>query len=138
VQHDLARTIQSVLFVSAINTLLQTYFGARLPVVMGNSFYFLPILLSIVERGGIIDIPDPHEVLLLFSSGIFFLTSFLSIRHSLTCRCISREYRDVFLTFGSVLQRFLRGMRATQGAFIAGSALNIILGFSGLWGITMR
>ena len=29
-------------------------------------------------------------------------------------------------------------MRATQGAFIAGSVLNIILGFSGLWGITMR
>ncbi|KAG0616299.1 hypothetical protein M758_5G104600 [Ceratodon purpureus] len=92
---DLARVVQSVLFVSAINTLLQTYFGARLPVVMGSSFYFLPMLLSIVNRGGIIDTPDPHE-------------------------------------------RFLRGMRATQGAFIAGSVLNIILGFSGLWGITMR
>lgn len=62
-QGDLARTVQSVLFVSAINTLVQTYFGARLPVVMGNSFYFLPMLLSIVNRGGIIDTPDPHEVL---------------------------------------------------------------------------
>jgi len=93
--HDLARVVQSALFVSAINTLLQTYFGSRLPVVMGNSFYFYPMVLSIVNRGGIIDIPDPHE-------------------------------------------RFLRGMRATQGAFIAGSAINIILGFSGLWGITMR
>lgn len=29
-------------------------------------------------------------------------------------------------------------MRASQGAFIAGSALNIILGFSGLWGIASR
>lgn len=29
-------------------------------------------------------------------------------------------------------------MRATQGAFIAGSAINIILGFSGLWGIAAR
>lgn len=93
--HDLSRAIQSVLFVSAINTLLQTFFGARLPVVMGNSFYFLPMVLSIVTRRGIIDYPDPHE-------------------------------------------RFLRGMRATQGAFIAGSFLNIILGFSGLWGVTMR
>lgn len=92
---DLARVVQSALFVSGINTLLQTYFGSRLPVVMGNSFYFYPMVLSIVNRGGIIDIPDPHE-------------------------------------------RFLRGMRATQGAFIAGSAINIILGFSGLWGITMR
>ncbi|KAG0625737.1 hypothetical protein M758_2G077200 [Ceratodon purpureus] len=91
---DLARTVQSVLFVSAINTLVQTYFGTRLPVVMGNSFYFLPIVLSIVNRG-IIDIPDPHE-------------------------------------------RFLRGMRATQGAFIAGSFLNIIFGFSGLWAAIMK
>lgn len=62
VQHDLARAIQSVLFVSAINTLLQTFFGARLPVVMGNSFYFLPMVLSIVTKRGIIDYPDPHEV----------------------------------------------------------------------------
>ncbi|XP_024399142.1 nucleobase-ascorbate transporter 2 [Physcomitrium patens] len=93
--HDLARAIQSVLFVSAINTLLQTFFGARLPVVMGNSFYFLPMVLSIVTKRGIIDYPDPHE-------------------------------------------RFLRGMRATQGAFIAGCFLNIILGFSGLWGVLMR
>lgn len=61
-QHDLSRAIQSVLFVSAINTLLQTFFGARLPVVMGNSFYFLPMVLSIVTRRGIIDYPDPHEV----------------------------------------------------------------------------
>lgn len=63
VQRDLARTVQSALFVSAINTLVQTYFGARLPVVMGNSFYFLPMVLSIVNRDGIINIPDPHEVL---------------------------------------------------------------------------
>ncbi|XP_024374995.1 nucleobase-ascorbate transporter 2 [Physcomitrium patens] len=92
---DLARTIQSVLFVNAINTLVQTYFGTRLPVVMGSSFYFLPMVLSIVSRRGIVDYPDPHE-------------------------------------------RFLRGMRAAQGGFIAGSALNIILGFSGLWGIAFR
>ena len=66
----MARVVQSVLFVSAINTLLQTYFGARLPVVMGSSFYFLPMLLSIVNRGGIIDTPDPHEVL----SSLLWLT----------------------------------------------------------------
>nr|PNR52525.1 hypothetical protein PHYPA_008899 [Physcomitrium patens] len=89
---DLARTIQSVLFVTAINTLVQTGLGSRLPTVMGSSFYFLPMMLSIVSRRGIIDYPDPNE-------------------------------------------RFLRGMRATQGGFIAGSALNIVLGFSGLWGV---
>jgi len=29
-------------------------------------------------------------------------------------------------------------MRATQGALIAGSAVNIVLGFSGLWSIATR
>ncbi|KAH8969704.1 hypothetical protein BDL97_02G047700 [Sphagnum fallax] len=92
---DLSRVVQSALFVSAINTLLQTLLGSRLPAVMGNSFYFLSITLSIVNAPSIIDIPDPHE-------------------------------------------RFRHAMRATQGAFIAGSALNIILGFSGLWGLFVR
>jgi xanthine/uracil permease len=94
-QSDLSRVVQSALFVSAINTLLQTLLGSRLPAVMGNSFYFLSITLSIVNAPSIIDIPDPHE-------------------------------------------RFRHAMRATQGAFIAGSALNIILGFSGLWGLFVR
>jgi xanthine/uracil permease len=92
---DLSRVVQSALFVSAINTLLQTVLGSRLPAVMGNSFYFLSITLSIVNAPSIIDIPDSHE-------------------------------------------RFRHAMRATQGAFIAGSALNIILGFSGLWGLFAR
>jgi xanthine/uracil permease len=91
----LARVVQSSLFVSAINTLVQTLLGSRLPAVMGNSFYFLPITLSIVNAPRIVDIEDPHE-------------------------------------------RFVHAMRATQGAFIAGSALNIILGFSGIWGIAAR
>jgi len=92
---DLARVVQSSLFVSAINTLVQTILGSRLPAVMGNSFYFLPITLSIVNAPRIVDIEDSHE-------------------------------------------RFVHAMRATQGAFIAGSALNIILGFSGIWGIAAR
>jgi xanthine/uracil permease len=61
-QSDLSRVVQSALFVSAINTLLQTLLGSRLPAVMGNSFYFLSITLSIVNAPSIIDIPDPHEV----------------------------------------------------------------------------
>jgi len=93
--HDLVRVIQTVLFVSGINTLIQTVLGTRLPAVMGNSFYFLLPTISIVLSPDLVSIPDPSE-------------------------------------------RFIRTMRATQGAFIAGSALNIILGFSGLWGIATR
>ncbi len=61
-QSDLSRVVQSALFVSAINTLLQTVLGSRLPAVMGNSFYFLSITLSIVNAPSIIEIPDSHEV----------------------------------------------------------------------------
>jgi hypothetical protein len=61
-QGDLARVVQSALFVSAINTLVQTILGSRLPAAMGNSFYFLPITLSIVNAPRIVDIEDPHEV----------------------------------------------------------------------------
>nr|XP_024378510.1 nucleobase-ascorbate transporter 5-like [Physcomitrium patens] len=120
---DLARTIQSVLFVTAINTLVQTGLGSRLPTVMGSSFYFLPMMLSIVSRRGIIDYPDPNEV-----------------PHILLWICNSLHINGDTMLSNSIFaarneQRFLRGMRATQGGFIAGSALNIVLGFSGLWGV---
>lgn len=42
---DKARVIQTMLFMSAINTLLQTWFGSRLPTVMGGSVaYILPVM----------------------------------------------------------------------------------------------
>ena len=36
------------------------------------------------------------------------------------------------------LQRFLHTMRAIQGALISSSSIQIVLGFSGLWGIVTR
>ncbi|KAL2460333.1 Nucleobase-ascorbate transporter 7 [Abeliophyllum distichum] len=36
-----AHVIQTLLFVSGVNTLLQTWFGSRLPVVIGGSFRFI-------------------------------------------------------------------------------------------------
>ncbi|KAI3673116.1 hypothetical protein L6452_39230 [Arctium lappa] len=45
---DKARVIQAVLFMSGLNTLLQTLIGSRLPTVMGPSFaYLLPVLTII-------------------------------------------------------------------------------------------
>lgn len=40
--------------------------------------------------------------------------------------------------FGLFLQRFERIMRATQGALIVASTLQMILGFSGLWRNVVR
>ncbi|KAF7829729.1 nucleobase-ascorbate transporter 3 [Senna tora] len=46
---DKARVIQSLLFMSGVNTLLQTWFGSRLPVVMGGSIAFYISVLSTIN-----------------------------------------------------------------------------------------
>ncbi|XP_075480927.1 nucleobase-ascorbate transporter 3-like [Primulina tabacum] len=46
---DRARVIQSLLFMSGVNTLLQTWFGTRLPTVMGPSFSYVISVLGIVN-----------------------------------------------------------------------------------------
>ncbi|KAL2318630.1 hypothetical protein Fmac_032506 [Flemingia macrophylla] len=58
---DKARVIQSLLFMSGVNTLLQTWFGSRLPTVMSGSFaYFLPVL-SIINDYTDRTFPSEHE-----------------------------------------------------------------------------
>jgi xanthine/uracil permease len=49
-QDDLAKSIQTIFFVSGINTLLQTSFGTRLPTVIGGSFSFLTPVLIIASN----------------------------------------------------------------------------------------
>lgn len=42
-----AQVVQSLLFTAGVNTLLQTWFGTRLPVVIGGSFRFILPALSV-------------------------------------------------------------------------------------------
>ncbi|ESW32808.1 hypothetical protein PHAVU_001G018700 [Phaseolus vulgaris] len=58
---DKARVIQSLLFMSGLNTLLQTWFGSRLPTVMGGSFAFLLPVLSIINDYADRTFPSEHE-----------------------------------------------------------------------------
>ncbi|CAF2320894.1 BnaA10g05590D [Brassica napus] len=90
-----AKLIQTILFVAGINTLLQTVFGTRLPAVIGASYTFVPVTISIMLSGRFNDVADPVD-------------------------------------------RFTRIIRATQGALIVASTLQIILGFSGLWRNVVR
>jgi nucleobase transporter 1/2 len=90
-----AKLIQTILFVAGLNTLLQTVFGTRLPAVIGASYTFVPVTISIMLSGRFNDVADPVE-------------------------------------------RFKRIIRATQGALIVASTLQIILGFSGLWRNVVR
>ncbi|KAG6422196.1 hypothetical protein SASPL_118760 [Salvia splendens] len=93
-----AKVIQTLLFVAGLNTLLQTWFGTRLPVVIGGSYTFVAPTISIILSGRWND-PDP----------------------------VSVRFLD------SVSVRFKKVMRATQGALIVASTIQIVLGFSGLW-----
>ncbi|XP_072968348.1 nucleobase-ascorbate transporter 2-like [Typha angustifolia] len=92
---DKVRVVQTLLFVTGINTLLQTLFGTRLPTVIGGSFAFVVPIISIIHDSSLAQIPDDHD-------------------------------------------RFLQTMRAIQGALIVSSSIQIILGYSQLWGICSR
>ncbi|KAM3304823.1 nucleobase-ascorbate transporter 3 [Capsicum chacoense] len=88
---DKARVIQSLLFTSGVNTLLQTLIGTRLPTVMGPSFAYLISALSVIN-----DLSGSN--------------------------------------FRSEHERFEHTMRAIQGSLIVSSFINIILGYSQVWG----
>ncbi|KAG6401686.1 hypothetical protein SASPL_138550 [Salvia splendens] len=89
-----AKVIQTLLFVAGLNTLLQTWFGTRLPAVIGGSYTFVAPTISIILSGRWDD-PDP-------------------------------------------IMRFKKIMRATQGALIVASTIQIVIGFSGLWRNVVR
>ncbi|CAI0417507.1 unnamed protein product [Linum tenue] len=95
---DKARVIQTLLFVSGINTLLQALFGTRLPAVVGGSYAYVIPVAYIISDSSLQQITDHHEL----------------------------------------LQRFIHTMRAIQGALIVASSIQIILGYSQVWGLFSR
>ncbi|KAJ3693278.1 hypothetical protein LUZ60_008758 [Juncus effusus] len=58
---DKVRVIQTLLFVSGINTLLQALFGTRLPTIMGGSFAYVIPILYIISDPSLQHIPNPHD-----------------------------------------------------------------------------
>eukprot|EP01018_Ginkgo_biloba_P015124 Gb_40643 [translate_table: standard] len=108
--YDKARVIQTLLFVAGLNTLLQSLFGTRLPTVVGGSFAFVIPIISIINDPSLRSIEYSHEL----------------------------KSKVVRVVYSSTFQRFLHTMRAIQGALIASSSLQIILGYSQLWGICSR
>ncbi|KAF8413729.1 hypothetical protein HHK36_001722 [Tetracentron sinense] len=115
---DKVRVVQTLLFVGGINTLLQTLFGTRLPTVIGGSHAFLVPIISIIHDSSLMGIPDSHQLytycLLTWARG------------------------DPLVTGNHEEYRFLQTMRAIQGALIVSSSVQIILGYSQLWGICSR
>ncbi|KAM0942641.1 putative xanthine/uracil/vitamin C permease [Dioscorea sansibarensis] len=64
-----ARVVQTVLFVSGLNTLLQSFFGTRLPAVIGGSYTFVAPTISIILAGRYSNVVDPHEKFLRIMRG---------------------------------------------------------------------
>ncbi|XP_062177710.1 nucleobase-ascorbate transporter 4 isoform X2 [Alnus glutinosa] len=56
-----AEVINTFLFVAGINTLLQSLFGTRLPVVMGASYAFIIPIISITLSRRFNTYTDPHQ-----------------------------------------------------------------------------
>jgi hypothetical protein len=65
-QEEKAVVIQTILFLSGINTLLQVHFGTRLPAVMGGSYTYIYPAVAIIISPRYLIIIDPFEVPLLF------------------------------------------------------------------------
>lgn len=61
-QDDKVRVVQTLLFVTGINTLLQTLFGTRLPTIVGGSYAFVVPIISIIHDSSLARITDDHEV----------------------------------------------------------------------------
>jgi xanthine/uracil permease len=62
VQGEKIRVIQTLQFVSGLNTLLQALFGTRLPTVIGGSFAYVVPILYIIDDSSLQRISDPHNV----------------------------------------------------------------------------
>lgn len=61
-QEEKAKVIQTLLFVSGLNTLLQTWFGTRLPVVIGGSFRYIIPTIFVVLANRYNQFVDPRQV----------------------------------------------------------------------------
>lgn len=123
-------------------------------LVLGFQHYFVMLGTTVLiptilvpQMGG--DIDDKVRVIqtLLFTAGINTLLQSV-VGTCLPCvvggsyafivPTLSIIYSDKFQAIEDSHERFLHTMRAIQGALIASSSVQIVLGFSGLWGIMTR
>ncbi|MCO5603806.1 hypothetical protein L7F22_057958 [Adiantum nelumboides] len=114
--------------------------------VMLGTTVLIPTIL-VPQMGG--DLDDKIKVIqtLLFTAGINTLLQ-STVGTCLPCvvggsyaflvPTLSIIYSDRLQAIQDSHERFIHSMRAIQGALIASSSLQVVLGFSGLWGIMTR
>ncbi|CAO2817840.1 unnamed protein product [Amaranthus hypochondriacus] len=77
-----ARVIQCLLFMSGINTLIQTLIGSRLPAVMGPSYAYIIPIMSIINDNNTGNYASEHERFvhnIRTIQGSLIISSFVSI-----------------------------------------------------------
>ncbi|KAK4800028.1 hypothetical protein SAY86_025393 [Trapa natans] len=97
-----AKVVSTLLFVTGINTLLQTLFGTRLPAIIGASYTFVPTTISIILAGRFTDYSDPidrFERIMREIQGSLIVASTLQIilGFSGLWRIVARSVRLYFL-----------------------------------------
>nr|CAD1841372.1 unnamed protein product [Ananas comosus var. bracteatus] len=92
---DKARVIQTFLFMSGVNTLLQTLIGTRLPTVMNASFAFIVPVMSIISDFSSRGYDDEHQR---------FLHTIRAIQGAL----IVSSFLNLLIGYGTVWGRFSR------------------------------
>lgn len=122
-QAEKAEVINTLLFVSGLNTLLQTFFGTRLPVVIGGSYVFIIPAVSIALSSRYSFLTDPREV------HLFVLLLLLNVND---IQSLTFNGDDLFI------QRFKESMRDVQGALIVASFFTMTIGFFGFWRVFAR
>ena len=110
--------IATTLFCSGFASLIQTYFGIRLPIIQGATFTFLVPTLAILTLPQW-QCPSDKQIIASRLSNSSFISS-----PSVT----SEEYSEVWMS----------RMREIQGAIILSSLVEIFIGFTGILGYILR
>ncbi|KAH7445582.1 hypothetical protein KP509_01G015800 [Ceratopteris richardii] len=128
--------------------------SAAQAVLLGFQHYFVMLGTTVLiptilvpQMGGDNDAKVKVIQTLLFTAGINTLLQ-SSVGTCLPC-VVGGSYAYIIPTLSIIYsnrlqaiednhERFIRTMRAIQGALIASSSLQVVLGFSGLWGIFTR
>ncbi|MBA0790376.1 hypothetical protein Gohar_015033, partial [Gossypium harknessii] len=158
---DKALVIQTLLFVAGINTVLQALFGTRLPAVIGGSYAYVIPVAYIINDPSLQRISDRHDVSCLLhllinigskksametlhvvpiSASFYIPLRVLSFDSLFKNRTFSFARDNLKEVSSHVigLQRFIQTMRAIQGALVIASSIQIILGYSQVWGLFSR
>ncbi|XP_070029820.1 putative nucleobase-ascorbate transporter 10 [Nicotiana sylvestris] len=88
-----AKVVQTMLFISGVNTLLQSLFGTRLPLVIGGSYAYLIPITSIIQANRSSVLQDPElsfmhtmrgiQGALIVTSGFQIIMGFLGLWRNL-------------------------------------------------------